>query len=224
MIAEIKSDEKRSGLEYLYCSSENRDWVSVWAVSDERDDDEGSEAKKEEQRKINEHMERHNKLAAKFEQARGMRISFVKKFRTTSKSVETVDTMVLNALLLENSICEATMRKVFDIKRKFRSQWQDGEGETQAEALARIFGEYKRESRYSGPDMHLIGAYLRMESERRTLHSLNTAGYYSAAHKNNPELDRIYKYLCELGYQMSDEEAKLMDGTHEYYSKSEEDD
>ena len=93
------------------------------------------------------------------------------------------------------------------LKRKFRPHWQEGGGE----------------SRHGGPDMHLIGAYLRLEGERKTLHALSS-GYYSAEYKNNPQLDRVYKYLCELGYRMSDEEARLMDGTHEYYSKSEEDD
>lgn len=32
--------------------------------------------------------------------------------------------------------------------------------------------------------------------------------------KNNPELNRFYVLLCELGYVMSDEEIQLRDGTH----------
>ena len=168
-------------------------------------------------------MERHKKLVDKFEQARDMRISFVKTFRVTVKTMNIVSKIALYALLQDNIICETTMRAVFDIKHKFRSRWQDGDGETKEEALARIFNEYNGESRYNGLDMYLIGAYLHLEDERRTFHALNTVGYYSAEYRNNTELDRIYRFLCELGYQMSDEETRLIDGSHEYYSKSEED-
>ncbi|MDO5398785.1 MAG: ParB/RepB/Spo0J family partition protein [bacterium] len=49
-------------------------------------------------------------------------------------------------------------------------------------------------------------------------------GYYEAnngeempSYKKNNRLDLIYKYLCKLGYKMSDEEKALKDGTHEFY-------
>lgn len=35
------------------------------------------------------------------------------------------------------------------------------------------------------------------------------------SHKENESLDFLYKYLCELGYEMSDEEKALQNGTHE---------
>lgn len=37
------------------------------------------------------------------------------------------------------------------------------------------------------------------------------------AHNSNPELDSWYDFLAELGYQMSDEEIALRDGTHELF-------
>lgn len=39
----------------------------------------------------------------------------------------------------------------------------------------------------------------------------------------NPELDRWYDFLAELGYQMSDEEIALRDGTHELFGGKNED-
>lgn len=39
--------------------------------------------------------------------------------------------------------------------------------------------------------------------------------------KNNPELNRFYVLLCELGYVMSDEEIQLRDGTHPIYTTGE---
>lgn len=34
-------------------------------------------------------------------------------------------------------------------------------------------------------------------------------------HKENPSLDRIYEFLCELGYEMSETELQLQSGEHE---------
>lgn len=39
--------------------------------------------------------------------------------------------------------------------------------------------------------------------------------------KNNPELNRFYVLLCELGYVMSDEEIQLRDGTHPIFTTGE---
>lgn len=39
--------------------------------------------------------------------------------------------------------------------------------------------------------------------------------------KNNPELNRFYVLLCELGYVMSDEEIQLRDGTHPIFTSGE---
>lgn len=50
------------------------------------------------------------------------------------------------------------------------------------------------------------------------------AGYYSAGYKSkapewteNKKLDNLYSFLCELGYQMSDDEIALQNGTHELF-------
>lgn len=41
---------------------------------------------------------------------------------------------------------------------------------------------------------------------------------YQIVHKENDTLDRIYNILTELGYEMSDEEIKMQNGTHELFS------
>ena len=43
--------------------------------------------------------------------------------------------------------------------------------------------------------------------------------YYDwyAKYSPNEKLDRIYDFLCSLGYEMSDEEKALRDGTHELF-------
>ncbi len=47
---------------------------------------------------------------------------------------------------------------------------------------------------------------------------------YEIAHKPNSELDRLYDFLVSLGYQMSDEEKVMRDGTHELLHRQEEHD
>lgn len=54
----------------------------------------------------------------------------------------------------------------------------------------------------------------------------DTLGYidkWSGAYKESQSLDRLYALLCRLGYQMSDEEKQLQDGTHEIFGNREED-
>lgn len=45
-------------------------------------------------------------------------------------------------------------------------------------------------------------------------------GEYAPSHYKNKELDRLYDFLCGLGYQMSDEEIALRDGTHELFGSA----
>ena len=41
--------------------------------------------------------------------------------------------------------------------------------------------------------------------------------YWNAKHASNKRLDMIYDFLCSLGYELSDEEKALRDGTHELF-------
>ena len=42
---------------------------------------------------------------------------------------------------------------------------------------------------------------------------------YTMKHRENEHLDRIYALLVKLGYEMSDDEKALQDGTHELFGK-----
>ena len=52
----------------------------------------------------------------------------------------------------------------------------------------------------------------------------NNRKYYDwyAKHDANESLDKIYIFLCSLGYEMSDEEKALQNGTHELFIKEDE--
>ncbi len=50
---------------------------------------------------------------------------------------------------------------------------------------------------------------------------VTTFGEEMPSHYRNERLDMIYKYLCKLGYQMSDTELQLQNGTHELFRREE---
>lgn len=67
------------------------------------------------------------------------------------------------------------------------------------------------------PERHLlVGVYLANDSDQEQY--LNWRG----EHQENEGLDQIYDLLEGLGYEMSDEERALQDGTHELYFGEEE--
>ena len=43
---------------------------------------------------------------------------------------------------------------------------------------------------------------------------------YTMQHEENEKLDRIYALLVKLGYEMSDDEKALQDGTHELFGEA----
>ena len=43
---------------------------------------------------------------------------------------------------------------------------------------------------------------------------------YTMQHEENEKLDRIYALLVKLGYEMSDDEKALQDGTHELFEEA----
>lgn len=54
------------------------------------------------------------------------------------------------------------------------------------------------------------------DSERERYH-----GYWDCKHEKNAELTALYDLLIKLGYEMSDEEKQLRDGTHSLFVKDE---
>ena len=56
------------------------------------------------------------------------------------------------------------------------------------------------------------------DSEIRKYHD------YNCTHTENSNLDLLYRFLCTYGYEMSDEEKALQDGTHELFKDMESED
>lgn len=63
----------------------------------------------------------------------------------------------------------------------------------------------------------ILGAYS-SDSKENKYYNIGY-GETMPTHYVNEKMDFIYKYLCKLGYEMSDEEKALQDGTHELFEK-----
>ena len=48
--------------------------------------------------------------------------------------------------------------------------------------------------------------------------SYGVGGLQGVAHAKNGELDSLYELLCGMGYEMSDEEKQMQDGTHRVFA------
>lgn len=67
------------------------------------------------------------------------------------------------------------------------------------------------------PERHLLVAtYLTLDSEGEHYYNWHNQ------HEDNEDLDKVYDFLEKLGYEMSDEERSMREGTHPLFSKSEE--
>ena len=63
----------------------------------------------------------------------------------------------------------------------------------------------------------VIAGYV-LYNDRKT----NDCYDYTGNHRENESLQRLYDGLITIGYEMSDEELAMMDGTHELYTTEDE--
>jgi hypothetical protein len=57
------------------------------------------------------------------------------------------------------------------------------------------------------------------DGEYSNYHSAESWNDYIIVHKKNDKLDALYDFLIALGYEMSDEEQQLRDGTHPLFDQ-----
>jgi len=62
----------------------------------------------------------------------------------------------------------------------------------------------------------LLFAYCLIEDERERYY------HWDCSHGENGNLDRVYDFLTSLGYELSDEEQAMRDGTHDLFKKADE--
>lgn len=110
------------------------------------------------------------------------------------------------------------LRECMRIPESIAADEDDDEEET-----SRFFGDTELISSVSALSEKLVFCLAYCAMERKS------AGYYTHEwnretqkyeylHKENDRLDLLYSVLCNLGYEMSDEEIAMQSGTHELFS------
>lgn len=151
---------------------------------------------------------RHAELETISKAAHRARYAFVKDFSAAKKSVAIICRFVAGMLLRgHDDPDDDMMSELLDVS----IDTENDEIDTSA------FDERSKES----PEYTLLAtAYASFDAEGvnyfwwrwdSTKHSM------ACIHQENESLDFLYKILTELGYEMSDEEKALQDGTHELF-------
>jgi len=213
-VQSLAAEVKKSGGEYaeiklFYTVEHGFSGITVYAVANESDLDTKKAATQAEKDRKEAYKAR---IKSMFKQAYEMRFAFAKKFNVTSDTSETVKRMAAFALLSQKHADEETIRALFGIDKKFRQSWEKGEDETREEALSRIIGKH---CNVQNLDTFVFkGAYIRIEPG--SVNCIDNSGKYEF----NESLDMIYSFLTNLGYVMSEEENKLIAGTHPVYNEA----
>lgn len=104
---------------------------------------------------------------------------------------------------------------------------------TSMDMMDKLVGESvsKVESYRNVPDMDVLSDKIRTEPEKLLLYATYSRFHdnkenkchasWNGSYQKNETLESLYNCLCDLGYEMSDEEKAYMDGTHELFLRLE---
>lgn len=152
-----------------------------------------------EQRKRDERRTALNEIS---ERAYRLRYDFIKSISNAvaKKNIGTVIAYALRGMLDEYYLDSDDLRDFIDIKineENEEDKW--------------VFDNIKDQVA-AQPERHLlIAVYLMLDSGREYYYGWNNQ------HEDNSVLNTVYDFLEKLGYEMSDEERALRNGTHELY-------
>lgn len=189
-LEEVELPEDADTTEYFFVVSQ---YGYITLYTREEHHPEVNTAEAEKQKKL---MERRTALKELTNRAHQLRSDFVREFSNTQASKNQV------------VIMEYAVRALVDQYRGFDGEEfveiLDIEEEWEFEDIA--------EQVTAQPVHHLLIT---------TYCSLDTGGdyynYWDCSHKENQDIDQAYNLLQKLGYEMSDEEKQLRDGTHDLF-------
>ena len=141
------------------------------------------------------------------------RYAFIKNFSEAKKYVKSLQVALVKGLMDYGRAEPNDMLKLLDIEKPADSKaYLDAN-----EAFGMISDLFARQPEY----VMLIVAYCRLNDSKTNKYYYAQNWANSIVHEKNGKLDVIYDLLIELGYELSDEERALRDGTHELFVKGE---
>lgn len=199
---EVRIPEDSENVRYFYMSSNYG--LSLYKEITETQRDTAAEREKQRLRGL--HGEHERLLQDMTERHYSLRCDFVKDFGGGKTGAELIAAFAARAITAgEVTSYYNTTKKVY---RMFGLE-ADEETEYQAEHIDRIVEKEPIKSLLCVLAAYTDGAdngYWRNEWKPETQ-------LYEVSRKGNPTLDRWYELLCSLGYEMSDEEREMQNGT-----------
>ena len=193
---------KTHDVEKKYFYAVNDYNITLYTISDGKDNKADEYKREDEERKV-----RIGKINEAFKRAATLRVEFMKGFRTSQSTIGAANDMVVEALFNGVSFDKGAFRGVCGIEKRLREYWEKEteDSESLNDAKTRIIGEK------TITQLLMIGAYCRLDNiDAKCID-------YSGKYRESATLTKIYKLLAELGYEMSEDEIKLLDGTHGVY-------
>lgn len=190
---EIEMPTDTDSVKYYYTVS---DYGSIYLYRENTDIDEVVNETREDKRKA-----LYSKLEIISKRAYKLRREFISDISNTKakKSIEMIIEYTVYTMGGYNRLYLNELIDLLNIKPEV-------EEETELD-FSHIVDELRKK-----PEFYLLAStYCMLDSSRETYFN------WSCEHQSNEDLDKIYNLLIKLGYQISDEEQKLRDGTHELF-------
>lgn len=163
---------------------------------------EASVAQEEKQKEIRERQAALDEISKRAYQ---LRRDFIRDISNT-KAKKNIGIIIENAIYAMvdsyNNAAYDDLAEFFDIKLNDEDEWK----------FEDIVGQLRQQ-----PELYLlITTYCMVDGSNMKYFDWN------ANHKSDEDLDRVYDFLEKLGYEMSDEEVALRDGTHKLFKSKDE--
>lgn len=156
-----------------------------------------------------------NELAQLTERYYSLRLEFIKEFGAAKKNAPRIAAFASWAFVYYEGGCAdpSVLGELLDLTM---------DDDTEEDEVEKMVAEAAQKH----PEATLLAcAYASLDCESMGYWGWDwnvTAQAYHYHHDENSTLDRVYDFLISLGYEMSDEEKALRDGTHELFKKSKE--
>lgn len=185
-------------VEYFYCV--RHDYIILYykdQTSDEKDD-------KEEEKKARLEEEKLKRLEELSKTAYELRQEFIKNY-SNIKAKEHIAIIIEELITqLSRTYIRSSYKNISDLLNLTTNE-EDIKREDMASEINRK------------PELSLLIATYSVMDEKYLNYYSNWDGTYSASER----LDQVYDFLTKIGYEMSEEEKQLQDGTHELFADTE---
>lgn len=162
---------------------------------------EESRKQKERKAELQKEEERKNAVKDLAKRAYDLRVGFVKDFVPTSKHADIIMRMLWSGAWHGGAEIDG-----FDLDKVLGTEIDDIENETEKiNEINELFDKNPIRAEF------IVAYCLYGDREYSYIRT------WSGSHEEEGQINRLYYFLEELGYKISDEELKLMDGSHELF-------